>query len=286
MNDKETTLVEPEVLWEKGPVRFRADGEWQRWVESNFDSKYHRGTWVKANDLSETAIGFVLQELARRLLVEREEQEKLDDHNDSLEEGIEPFYVALKEVNEHRRRLNHHQTRLNIQTRRLEELDKNLAREIEQRALETKEQRRNCATYERVQADLIATVEGLKAALSLSSPAAAPEAPPADKLSSDAVVLAPIDTPALSWTKENRMIDPDGRVALDLGDYDNLRPEEHAWLSRLTDLWSAWGDGGYLRERLEGVDLTEIPSHRVFGFINWFNQLRSELLAKPWKEEA
>ena len=42
----------------------------------------------------------------------------------------------------------------------------------------------------------------------------------------------------------------DGVEVLDLGDYDNLRPEEHAWLSRLADLWSAWGDKGYLRERL------------------------------------
>lgn len=324
--DKEITPAEPEVLWRVPPgtmggwyaFKILADG-------SAWSCHPRSGDWIKMDgDRMHPAI----RELARRLLAERIEQERLDDHNDKREaeafaewrsglaaEHLKHYIAKLED--ELRGRLARLEIAKESLDGRVQELDTNLAREIDQRTLETRELRGSCAACEH---DLIATVKRLNVdlnngrgrvdimwellfnnlyhpvtpwrdgrevvgALSVlrfidqeldwPGPAVAPEAPPADKLSSDAIVLAPIDAPALSWTKENRMVDPDGRVALDLGDYDNLRPEEHVWLSRLVDLWCAWGPEGYLRERLA----TE-PRKAI----HWFDQLRSELLAKPWKE--
>jgi hypothetical protein len=272
MNDKEATPAEPEVLWScpetsNGRSRFTRENGWEWYTGKG-------GGWVE-HPQSGT---LVYQELARRLLAERAEQEKLDDHNDSLEEAAR---IARIES-------------------RLWELDKNLAREVERRALETKEQRRNCATYERVQADLIAEVEGLKAAFSRPGPAAAPEAPlkklykcagqycpglpwPPSQHRHPESCVTPPPSGSLRWERgANRMVNSDGVEVLDLGDCDNLRPEEHAWLSRLADLWCAWGSEGYLREllvgsRYSGADTSE-------GVLVWFRRLRSELLARPWKE--
>jgi len=288
MNDKEATPAEPEVLWRVPPgttggwyaFKILADG-------SAWSCHPLGGNWIKMDgDRMHPAI----RELARRLLTERAEQERLDDHNDEMEASQPLWVVEAEHLEERLRRveaiadpvalailrgqsglhsdpLNTLEAKMATLGHRVEELDKNLAREVERRALETKEQHRNCAVYERVQADLIAAVEGLRAALSRPSPAAAPEAPP-----------------ALRWERgANRMINSDGVEVLDLGDCDNLRPEEHAWLSRLADLWCAWGDHGYLRERL--VNASGRGNATTKGW--WqdhpdFRQLRSELLAVPW----
>ncbi len=245
-----------DILWSSEET----DDAWPVIILMDGTTLGNDGSWREVNVPT-------LTELARRLLAERAEQERLDDHNDKMEAR------ALRLLQVQETELAGLDREVTLLKQRVAELDKNLAHEVEQRALETRELRGSCAT-------------------SRPGPAAALEAPPADKLSSDAIVLAPIGAMALSWTKENRMVDPDGRVALDLGDYDNLRPEEHAWLSRLADLWSAWGDKGYLRERLKEAATSSGP---MFPDDAWrdhpdFRQLRSELLAVPWlfekKEEV
>lgn len=243
----------------------------------------------------------VHDELARRLLAERAEQEKLDEHNDRAE--AEPFYAVVERVNAHSEQLNVvgstfiPEVRGRLSTleaaygqlgkvemrhaeleRRIAELDKNLAREIEQRTLETRESRRNHAVYERVQAELIEELEALKtkvASLSGTQPdqAAPPEAAPGATLRWDRI--------------QGIMVDDRDKIALDLSDYfedGNMSRKDHDLLEKLADLWSAWGPEGYLRDRLYNAAAANPDAFRFENFGGWFRQLRSELLAKPWKE--
>lgn len=78
---------EPEVLWESGRVRILSSGGFQLWRESETSGKYHRGEWEDFTVGGETRP--VWDELARRLLEERKQQEALDEHNNELEEAPE-----------------------------------------------------------------------------------------------------------------------------------------------------------------------------------------------------
>lgn len=291
MDDTKKGSAEPEVLWScpatsvNGRSRFTRENGWE-WGTGSGWAPHPQGATL------------VYKELGRRLLAEQAEQEKLDDHNDKLEEkafagwrrGLaegrlnfqqEAHRQLLKEARALEQCFAARDKELGGLDRRLTELDKNLAREIEQRTLETKEQRRNCATYERVQADLIAKVEGLEAALSNMTlrpkQVAAPEAPPAGNL---------------RWDRtQGIMVDDKDKIVLDLSDYfedGNMSPADHDLLETLADLYCAWGPRGYLRERLVESATSSGPCYPGDAWRDHpdFRQLRSELLAFVWREGA
>ncbi len=203
-----------------------------------------------------------LTELARRLLAERAEQERLDDHNDKAEAGA-------AEVPDLQDRLDHLESNIrsaaeaigrNVQSdgelrgriarleitkegldRRLTELDENLA-------------------HQTGKLSLLARRVLLNSMAETVSRKAPPPALPAGGLRWD--------------SKQGIMVDDRDRIALDLSDYfeaGNMSQKDHALLEKLADLWCAWGDRGYLRERLTST-----------GGSAAFRQLRSELLAVPW----
>ncbi len=261
--------IPPNPREETNGYRLLSDGSWEYlpWIGSS--------DWARSFSMKHP----LYQELARRLLAEWAEQEKLDDHNDKAEAEEQEINVQAAQMGkilarhaEIERRLADLDANLfkalEVHARRVSELDVNLAREVEQGArLEARTFRANErlgvleSTLHRLEGDV--ALLGLRERV-IEKPAAAPAAPPAG---------------ALRWDRtQGIMVDDKDQLVLDLSDYfeaGNMAPKDHDLLERLADLWSAWGEKGYLRERLTEADYPVISRE-------WFRQLRSELLAVPW----
>lgn len=284
MDDVKKVPAEPVVLWICPESTHAMD---QRILTNGKTQILCGGEWTDTDCPA-------LAELARRLLAERAEQEKLDDFNDGLERR-----AAWSVLNEHDNRLNfqqaaHGQLREEVRVleervhsligdagksraglersfavhdeelggldRRVTELDQNLAREVER-----------LAAVDEIVRRLDADVAFLRDA------AAPPQGAPPE--------IGRVPPGGLAWERgRSCMVDTEDKLILDLSDYDNLSPKDHDLLEKLADLWCAWGPEGYLRERL-------VKSVNVDGqlFPGWrdhpdFRQLRSELLAFVWKE--
>lgn len=304
--DKEIAPADPEVLWsvpyDQGSgwcaFQIRADGS----VWFSLNGPWGEVTWEEVNLAKSHP---ALRELTRRLLAERAEQERLDDHNDRLEEEGYP----TDDLGKLERRLNIHTAQIaelraiegrlaalekedtdrTMLAGRVQELDANLAREIGRVALL---ESRSFRVNERLDA-----IEARTAPPSLGVTCPPPPREVVAALRDSGIAEevtervegwgGPPHGKGLAWERGyNCMVNPEG-IVFDLSDYDNLSPRDHDLLEKLADLWNAWGPEGYLRRLL--LAQVVLPASEEWAW--WrdhpdFRQLRSELLAKPWKEGA